>query len=39
MKDLMKAMCILAVFLGGMFATLVLLRKYTARTYLTVEED
>ncbi len=39
MKDIIKALCILTVFIGGACAALYILRKYTQRSYVTVEED
>lgn len=39
MKDFLNALCILAIVIGCAYAALLVLRKCTARTYLTVEED
>lgn len=39
MKDIIKALCVLTVFIGAACAALYILRKSTVRSYVTVEED
>ena len=39
MKDPIKVLCLLGLFLGVVFTAVTLIRHLTKRTYIIVEED